>query len=106
MSLNKDFEERNSANSQRQGYYYANERWRDIKIALIVKLAKAKSYLLSLISDEICKPTADHKPFIEIRDAVELLVSMVEMAYGLPYKHEDHTAAIILIDAQLEKIKL
>jgi hypothetical protein len=27
---------------------------------------------------------------------------MVEMAYGLPYKHEDSTIAINLVDAQLE----
>ena len=42
--------------------------------------------------------------FIEIRDTIELLVSMVKMAYGLQYKHEDHTTAINLIDEQLEKI--
>ena len=29
---------------------------------------------------------------------------MVEMASGLPYKHDDHTTAIQFIDAQLEKI--
>ena len=29
---------------------------------------------------------------------------MVEMAYGLPYKHDDHTTEINLIDAHLEKI--
>ena len=29
---------------------------------------------------------------------------MVEMAYGLPYKHDIHTTAINLIDKQLEKI--
>ena len=28
---------------------------------------------------------------------------MVEMAYGLPYKHEDSTGAINLVDAQLEQ---
>ena len=27
---------------------------------------------------------------------------MVEMAYGLPYKHEDSTVAITIVDAQLE----
>ena len=27
---------------------------------------------------------------------------MVEMAYGLPYKHEDSTVAINIVDAQLE----
>ena len=30
---------------------------------------------------------------------------MVEMAYGLQYKYDDHTTAINFIDAQLEKIK-
>ena len=29
---------------------------------------------------------------------------MVEMAFGLPYKDEDHTTAVQFIDAQLEKI--
>ena len=29
---------------------------------------------------------------------------MVEMAYGLQYKHDNHTTAINLIDVQLEKI--
>ena len=29
---------------------------------------------------------------------------MVAMANGLPYKHDDHTTAINLIDSQLEKI--
>ena len=29
---------------------------------------------------------------------------MVKMAYGLPFKHDDHTTAINLINAQLEKI--
>ncbi len=28
---------------------------------------------------------------------------MVEMAYGLPYQHEDSTVAINLVDAQLER---
>ncbi len=29
---------------------------------------------------------------------------MVELTYGLPYQYEDHTTAIMFIDAQLEKI--
>ncbi len=29
---------------------------------------------------------------------------MIEMAYCLPYKYEDHTTAVLFIDAQLEKI--
>ncbi len=37
--LNKYFEESNRANRQRQSYYYATKRWRDIKIALMNKLA-------------------------------------------------------------------
>jgi hypothetical protein len=28
---------------------------------------------------------------------------MVELAYGLPYKHKDPTVAINLVDAQLEQ---
>ena len=67
-------------------------------------LYKIKSILWSQLSDEICKPITDHKSFVEIRDGIELLISMVEMAFGLPYKHDDHTKAIQFIDAQLEKI--
>jgi hypothetical protein len=29
---------------------------------------------------------------------------MVKMTYGLQYKYEDHTTAIMFIDEQLEKI--
>ena len=46
----------------------------------------------------------DHKSFAEIRDSIELLISMVEMAYGLPYKHDGHTTAIQFIDARLGRI--
>jgi hypothetical protein len=38
--------------------------------------------------------------FIEALNNVEILVSMVEMAYGLPYKHEDSMVTINLVDAQ------
>ena len=47
------------------------------------KLGKTKSTLQSQLSDELCKPITDHKSFVEIRDSIELLVSMIEMAYGL-----------------------
>ena len=60
--------------------------------------------LRSQLSDEICKPITDHKSFVEIQDGIELLISMVEMAFGLPYKQDDHTTAMQFIDAQLEKI--
>ncbi len=40
----------------------------------------------------------------EVRDSIELLVSMIEMIYRLQYKYEDHTTALRVIDAQLEKI--
>ena len=46
----------------------------------------------------------DHRSYIEVRDSIELIVSMVEMTHGLQYKYEDHTTAIMFIDAQLEKI--
>jgi hypothetical protein len=40
--------------------------------------------------------------FLDARNHIETLVSMVEMADGLPYKHKDSTIAINLVDAQLE----
>ncbi len=57
--LNKYFEESNLANRQRQSYFNATERWRDIKIALTNKLAKVKSYLRAQLSEELCKPMTD-----------------------------------------------
>ncbi len=73
---------------------------------LMNKLAKVKSHLQAQLSEELCKLRTDHKSYIEVRDSIELLISMIEMTYGLPYtsKHEDHTTAILFIDAQLEKI--
>ena len=63
------FEESNRTKRQKQSYYYATERWRDIKIALMDKLANVKSTLRSQLSDELCKPITDHKSFVEIRDS-------------------------------------
>ncbi len=102
--LNKHFEESNWANCQRQSYYHATERWRDIKIALMNKLAKVKSNLQAQLSEELCKPMTDHKSHIEpeVRDSIELLVSVIELTYCLQYKYEDHTTAILFIGAQLE----
>ncbi len=40
---------------------------------------------------------------LEARNNIETLVSMVEMACCLPYKHEESTVAINLVDAQLEQ---
>ena len=68
------------------------------------KLYKIKSTLSSQLNEELCKPITDHKSFVEVRDNIELLISMVEMAHGLPYKEDDHTTAIQFINAQLEKI--
>ncbi len=102
--LNKYFEESNRADHQRQSYYYAIERWRDIKIALMNKLVKVKSHLQTQLSEELCKLITDHKSYIEVVDSIELLVSMVEMTYGLQYKYEDHTTASMFIDAQLENV--
>jgi hypothetical protein len=62
-----------------------------------------KSSLSSQLSDEITKPINNNATFIEAHNNIETLVSMVEMAYGLPYKHEDTTVAINLVDAQLEQ---
>jgi hypothetical protein len=68
------------------------------------KLAKVKSHLRTQLSGELCKQMTGHKSYIEIRDSIELLVSMIEMIYCLPYKYEDHTTAILFIDSQLERI--
>ncbi len=46
----------------------------------------------------------DHRSYIEVRDSIELIVSMVKMTQGLQYKYMDHTTAIMYIDAQLEEI--
>jgi hypothetical protein len=64
-----------------------------------------KSSLLSQLSVEIAKLIYNSTTFIEARNNIETLVSimMVEMAYGLPYQHEDSTVAINLVDAQLER---
>ena len=43
--LTKYFEESNRTERQKQSYYHATERWRDIEIALMNKLAKVKSTL-------------------------------------------------------------
>ncbi len=58
--LNKYFEESNRAKRQKQSYYYAKERWIDIKIVLMNKLAKSKSHLRTQFSEELCKPMTDH----------------------------------------------
>jgi hypothetical protein len=60
--------------------------------------------LRAQLSKELCKQMTDHKSYIEVRDSIELLVSMIKMTYCLQYKYEDHTAAILFIDVQLEKI--
>ncbi len=62
-----------------------------------------KSGLFSQLSDEITKPIYNNATFIEAHNNIETLVSMVEMACGLPYKHEDTTVAINLVDARLEQ---
>ena len=62
-----------------------------------------KSTLRSQLSEEIAKPIYNSTTFIEARNNIETLVSMVEMAYGLPYQHEDSMVTINLIDAQLER---
>ena len=63
--LSKCFEEPNRSKRQKQSYYYATERWRDIKIVLMNKLYKIKSTLRSQLSGELCKPITDHKSFVE-----------------------------------------
>ncbi len=62
--LNKYFETSTRANRQKQSYDYATEKWKDIKIALLNKLAKEKSHPQSQLSGELCKPMTDHKSYI------------------------------------------
>jgi hypothetical protein len=101
-TISKYVEGGNRTNRQKQGYYYGTERWRDLKITLQNRLSKVKSGLHSQLSEEISKPIYNNATSIEIRNNIEILVSMVEMAYGLPYKHEDSTVAINIVNAQLE----
>ena len=54
------------------------------------------------LSGEISKPIYNNATFIVARNNIEILDSMIEMAYGLPYGHEDSTITIDLVDAQLE----
>ena len=90
--INKYTEGGNRTNRQKQSYFYATERYIDLKIILQNQLAKVKWSLRSQLWDEITKPIYN-TTFIEARNNIETLVSMVEMAYGLPYKHEDSTVA-------------
>ena len=105
MTICKYVDGGNRTNRQKQGYYYGTERWRDLKVVLqnrlskVKLLSKVKSGLLSQLSEEISKPIYNNSVFIEIRNNIEILVSMVEMAYGLPYRHEDSPVAINIVDA-------
>ena len=100
--INKYIEGGNRTNRQKQSYFYATKRYRDLKIILQKSLVKVKSSLRLQLSEETAKPIYNSTTFIEARNNIETLVSMVEMAYGLPYQHEDSTVAIKLVDAQLE----
>ena len=101
-TINKYVKGGNRTNRQIQGYFYGTECWRDLKITLQNRLSKVKSGLRSQLSEEISKPINNNATFIDTQNNIEILVSMVEMAYGLPYKHEDSTVAITIVDAQLE----
>ena len=107
-TINKYVEGGNRTNRQKQGYCYGTERWRDLKITLQNRLSRVKSGLqLELqLSEEISNPIYNNATFIDARNNIEILVSMVQMAYGLPYPHEDFspkfTVSINLVHAQLE----
>jgi len=101
--INKYIEGGNRTNCKKQSHFYATERYRGLKIIFQNRLAKVKSSLLLQLSEEIAKPIYNSTTFIKARNNIETLVSMVEMAYGLPYQHEDSTVAINLVDAQLEQ---
>ncbi len=93
--INKYIEGGNRTNRQKQSYFYATERYGDLKIIIQNRLAKVKSGPRSQLSEEFAKPIYNNVTFIEARNNIKTLVSMVEMAYGLPYKHEDSAVAII-----------
>jgi hypothetical protein len=94
--INKYIEGGNRTN-QKQSYFYGTERYRDLKIILQNRLARVTSSLRSQLSDEITKPTYNNATLLKHA------TTLIEMAYGLPYKHEDSTVAINLVDAQLEQ---
>ncbi len=66
-------------------------------------LAKVKAGLWLQLSAEIAKSIYSNATFVDAWNSIEILFSMVETAYGLPYKYEDFTVAINLDDAQLEQ---
>ena len=101
--INKCIEGGNRTSRQKQNYLHGTERYRDLKIILQDRLAKVKQSLSSQLFEEIAKPIYNSTTFIEARNNIETLVSMVEMAYGLPYKLEDSTVAINLVKAQMEQ---
>ena len=101
-TINKYVEGGNRTNRQKQGFYYGTERWRDLKITLQNRLSKVKSGLRSQLAEVISKSIYNTATFIESQNNIETLVSMIELAFGLPYKHEDSTVAINIVDAQLE----
>ena len=100
-TINKYVEGGNRTNRQKQGYCYGTERWRDLKITLQNRPSKVKSGLQSQLSEEISNPIYNNATFIDARNNIEILISMVQMADGLPYKHEDFTVSINLAHAQL-----
>ena len=67
-------------------------------------LAKVKSQLQAQLSEAPNKSICDHKTLIDIRNAIELLASMIEMANGLPYKHDDNKTTINLLVIQLNEL--
>ncbi len=71
--INKDIEGENRTNHQKQSYFYATERYRDLKIIHQNRLAKVKSSLLSQLSDEITKPIYNKTTFLEAHNNIETI---------------------------------
>ena len=71
---------------------------KDIKVVPSNKLAKVKLKLRAKLAEEI----QFHKTFPDSRNSIASLVIMIDMANGLPYKHQDPTTAIYVVDVQLE----
>ena len=61
--INKYIEGGNRTNRQKQSYFYATKRYRDLKIILQNRLVKVKSSFSSQLSEEIAKPIYNSTTF-------------------------------------------
>ena len=68
-------------------------------------MAKVKFNIQESINGKAGSADVQSQVFPWCQDAIKLFVRVEEMVYGLPYKHDNHTTALInLIYARLEVI--